>query len=102
MTESRIPPGPEQPPHTWDDRCFFTGADRVRPFATIIGPLSRASTSGPVWPGPDGTGSTAYGCCHELPQLGEVHQAGHRDVDGTADDARRGHGDQRPAVRGVE
>ncbi|WP_018255888.1 DUF6194 family protein [Salinispora mooreana] len=37
VTETRIPPGPEQPPHTWGNRFFFTAADRVRPFATIVG-----------------------------------------------------------------
>lgn len=37
VTETRILPGSEQPPHTWGDRFFFTGADRVRPFATIVG-----------------------------------------------------------------
>lgn len=37
VTETRIPTGSELPPHTWGDRFFFTGEDRVRPFATIVG-----------------------------------------------------------------
>lgn len=36
VTETRIAPGSE-PPYTWGDRFFFTGAERVRPFATIVG-----------------------------------------------------------------
>jgi hypothetical protein len=36
VTETRIEPGPEMPPYTWCDRFFFVGADRRRPFATIV------------------------------------------------------------------
>ncbi|MEU7614835.1 DUF6194 family protein [Micromonospora rifamycinica] len=36
VTETRIPPGSDLPPHTWGDRFFFAGEDRRRPFATIV------------------------------------------------------------------
>ncbi|WP_281179078.1 DUF6194 family protein [Actinoplanes rectilineatus] len=37
VTETRIEPDSGMPPYTWDDRFFFAGEDRMRPFATIVG-----------------------------------------------------------------
>jgi hypothetical protein len=36
VTETRIESGSDMPPYTWGDRFFFAGADRMRPFATIV------------------------------------------------------------------
>ncbi|MDI6101242.1 DUF6194 family protein [Actinoplanes sp. NEAU-A12] len=36
VTETRIDPGSDMPSHTWGDRFFFAGEDRMRPFATIV------------------------------------------------------------------
>ena len=37
VAEHRIEPGSGMPEYTWGDRFFFAGADRKRPFATIVG-----------------------------------------------------------------
>ncbi|GAA1580586.1 DUF6194 family protein [Actinoplanes couchii] len=36
VTETSIAADSEMPPYTWGDRFFFAGADRMRPFATIV------------------------------------------------------------------
>ncbi|SDT78751.1 DUF6194 family protein [Actinoplanes derwentensis] len=36
VTETWIATGSDMPSYTWEDRFFFAGADRMRPFATIV------------------------------------------------------------------